>query len=76
MAAAYGQAISCDYLFIVEDILAAGAKCSGEPSAISSLVAEDYVKFIDDIVIAIMIETETLADDIEEALKKFRTVFR
>jgi 2-keto-3-deoxy-L-rhamnonate aldolase RhmA len=28
----------------------------------------DYVKFIDDIVIAIMIETKTLADDIEEAL--------
>lgn len=29
---------------------------------------QDYVKFIDDIVIAIMIETQTLADDIEEAL--------
>lgn len=28
----------------------------------------DYAKFIDGIVIAIMIETETLADDIEEAL--------
>jgi 4-hydroxy-2-oxoheptanedioate aldolase len=28
----------------------------------------DYVKFIDDIVIAIMIETKTLSDDIEEAL--------
>lgn len=28
----------------------------------------DYVKFIDDIVIAIMIETKTLADDIEEVL--------
>jgi 4-hydroxy-2-oxoheptanedioate aldolase len=29
---------------------------------------QDYVKFINDIVIAIMIETKTLADDIEEAL--------
>ncbi len=29
---------------------------------------KDYVKFIDEIVIVIMIETETLADDIEEAL--------
>ncbi|MEM2112261.1 MAG: 2,4-dihydroxyhept-2-ene-1,7-dioic acid aldolase, partial [Candidatus Bathyarchaeia archaeon] len=28
----------------------------------------DYVKYIDDIVIAIMVETKTLADDIEEAL--------
>jgi len=28
----------------------------------------DYVKFIDEIVIAIMVETKTLADDIEEAL--------
>lgn len=29
---------------------------------------QDYVKFIDDVVIAIMIETKSLADDIEEAL--------
>lgn len=29
---------------------------------------EDYVKYIDDIVIAIMIETKSLVDDIEEAL--------
>jgi len=29
---------------------------------------KDYVKHVDDIVIAIMIETETLVDDIEEAL--------
>lgn len=29
---------------------------------------QDYVKFIDDIVIGIMIETKTLVDDIEEAL--------
>jgi len=29
---------------------------------------QDYVKHIDDIVIAVMIETKTLADDIEEAL--------
>lgn len=29
---------------------------------------QDYVKFIDDIVIAIMVETKTLSDDIEEAL--------
>jgi len=33
-----------------------------------SVTLQDYVKFIDDIVIAIMIETQTLADDIEEAL--------
>jgi 2-keto-3-deoxy-L-rhamnonate aldolase RhmA len=29
---------------------------------------EEYVKYIDEIVIAIMIETKTLADDVEEAL--------
>jgi len=33
-----------------------------------SITLEDYVKHIDEIVIAIMIETKTLADDIEEAL--------
>jgi hypothetical protein len=46
MAAAYGQAISCDYLFIIEDVLAAGAKCSGEPTSVSSIVAEDVVKWL------------------------------
>jgi len=33
-----------------------------------SVTLADYVKYIDEIVIAIMIETKTLADDIEEAL--------
>jgi hypothetical protein len=46
MAAAYGQAICCDYLFIIEDVLAAGAKCSGEPTAVSSIAAEDVVKWV------------------------------
>ncbi len=35
----------------------------GQPTTL-----EDYVKFIDEIVIAIMIETNSLSDDIEEAL--------
>jgi len=33
-----------------------------------SVTLEDYVKYIDDIVIGIMIETKSLVDDIEEAL--------
>jgi 2-keto-3-deoxy-L-rhamnonate aldolase RhmA len=38
-------------------------KVRGEPVSLA-----DYVKFIDEIVIAVMIETKTLSDDIEEAL--------
>jgi len=46
MAAAYGQAISCDYLFIIEDVMAAGAKASDDPSAIGSIAAEEILKYI------------------------------
>jgi 2-keto-3-deoxy-L-rhamnonate aldolase RhmA len=38
-------------------------KVRGQPVSLA-----DYVKFIDEIVIAVMIETKTLSDDIEEVL--------
>lgn len=44
--AMYGQAIVCDYLLITEEILAAGAKASGNPALMSSIAAEDIGKFV------------------------------
>lgn len=42
----YGQAIVCDYLLITEEILAAGAKASEDPTLTSSIAAEDIGKFV------------------------------
>lgn len=44
--ALYGQAVSCDYLFISEDIYAAGARCSGDPFMTISIFAQEIEKFV------------------------------
>lgn len=44
-AALYGQAISCDYLFISEDIFAAAAIVSEDPFMISSIASQEIEKF-------------------------------
>mgnify|MGYP001031053373 CR=1 FL=1 len=42
--AMYGQAITCDYVLICEEVLAAGTLVSGDPSMTASLAGEDIVK--------------------------------
>jgi len=44
--AMYGQAISCDYVLICEEVIAAGTKASGDPSLVGTLAGEDIVKMI------------------------------
>ncbi len=44
--AMYGQAITCDYVLICEEVLAAGTLVSGDPSMTASLAGEDIVKFL------------------------------
>jgi len=42
--AMYGQAITCDYVLICEEVLAAGTLVSGDPGMTASLAGEDIVK--------------------------------